>query len=204
MAPVPHGDDRWIARLTSEGAEREEAIEELRELLVRGLSRSLNHRYGGGFQAEDVVQEAIMKILDSLQQFEGRARFTTWAMTVATRVGISALRRKHFQDVSLDAITAEDSLRMELAVDPLPTPDSQFEHASVLATLRDLVDSVLSDRQKIAIRGQLEGIPIEEIARRTGSNRNAVYKLVHDARMKLRTGLEQAGVMAHDVEKLFA
>ena len=92
MAPDQTGDDRWIERLSATGAQREEAIAELRQMLVRGLRASLNHRYGGAMQAEDVVQEAIIKILRSLEQFEGRSRFTTWAMTVATRVGISSLR----------------------------------------------------------------------------------------------------------------
>ena len=66
-------------------------------------------RYGTGLQAEDVVQDALLKILNSLDQFEGRSRFTTWAMTIAMRVGLSELRRKHYADVSLDSMKSGEN-----------------------------------------------------------------------------------------------
>ena len=73
--------DTWLRRLQS--TEREKAIEELRGYLVRGLSRSLRHRYGGKIQVEDIVQVALLKILDSLGTFQHRSRFETWAMAIA-------------------------------------------------------------------------------------------------------------------------
>ena len=48
-------------------------------------------------------------------------------------------------------------------------------------------------KQWLALTAELNGIPQDEIARQLGSNRNAVYKLTHDARRKLRAGLEAAG-----------
>ena len=47
-----------------------------------------------------------MHILDHLEQFQGRSRFTTWAMAIAVRLAMSALRRKRWQDVSLESMTA--------------------------------------------------------------------------------------------------
>ena len=64
--------------------------------------------------------------------------------------------------------------------------------------LSELIDD-LSDRQQTAVRALLSGMPVEEIADRTASNRNAVYKLVHDARTKLKSGLEAAGYSAEDL-----
>ena len=87
--------DPWVQRLSGTDPERELAIKELSALLHRGLTFSLSKKYGGGLQTEDVVQESLIKILKSLETFEGRSKFTTWAMTIATRVGISELRRKH-------------------------------------------------------------------------------------------------------------
>ena len=85
--------DAWLIRLSEGSLERELAIEELRTFLVRGLERSLRHRYGGSVQAEDVAQETLLKILSSLDTFQGRSKFTTWAMSIAIRIGISQLRR---------------------------------------------------------------------------------------------------------------
>src|SRR5690606_16231856 len=103
------------------------------------------------------------------------------AMTIATRVGISELRRKRFQDVSLESITDADGLKIEIAVDSATPTEDQMERKSILQILDDLIQSKLTDKQRQAIQALLAGLPVEEIASRTDSNRNAVYKLVHDA-----------------------
>jgi RNA polymerase sigma-70 factor (ECF subfamily) len=195
--------DPWIERLRGPQPGRDAAINELREIIVRGLRRSLSQRYGGAVQADDVAQEAVLKILDSLDRFDGRSRFTTWAMTIATRIGISELRRKHYQNVSLDDVTPTDSLSIESNNEFTTTPEAQLDRDALLMKLGELIDKTLSDRQKLAIRGLLEGLPVEEVARRIDSNRNAVYKLIHDARLKLRAGLEAAGFDGADIGELF-
>ena len=110
-------NDNWVQRLKSgDTTERDSALIELRELIVRGLNRSLNNHYGSrSFNAEDVAQEALIKIMNALDTFEGRSRFTTWAMAIATRVGLTEYRRRHCKDISLDGITAGDSLKFEFA-----------------------------------------------------------------------------------------
>lgn len=204
MKRLPSQTDPWIARLTADGSERDRAIAELSRLLVRGLAKSLSHRYGGGVAVEDVVQEAMLRILASLDQFAGRSRFTTWAMTIATRIGISELRRKHYRDVPLESAPQGGGLRIDVPMAGGGAAGEDLDRHRVLEVLRRLIETALTERQREATQGVLEGLPVEEIARRTGSNRNAVYKLVHDARMRLRDGLESAGISASDVEAVFA
>ncbi len=204
MTTDQNSSDDWVRRLSSSGAEREDAIEELTRLLVRGLSKSMSNRYGNTVQPDDVVQEAMLKILESLDTFAGRSRFTTWAMTIATRVAISEMRRKHYQDVSLDSITSGENLSFEIAADPSVPDEERIDRAKVLSTLHQLIESELSVKQREAIQALLSGLPVEEIASRTGSNRNAVYKLIHDARVRLKSGLERSGLMADDFNAIFA
>lgn len=197
--------DNWVERLKGDAIQRDAALEELRELILRGLSRSLNGKYGcRSFHAEDVVQDALIKIMKSLDTFEGRSKFTTWAMTIATRVGISELRRKHCKDVSLEAMAGEDSLRIELAVAEDAPTGSAIDQQKILETLQELIDTKLTDKQRVAIRALLEGLPVEVIAEKSNSNRNAVYKLVHDARTRLREGFVQSGIAADDINAIFA
>jgi len=193
--------DDWVERLTSDDSVRDEAIAELRALLVRGLAGSLTQKYGSGIQADDVVQDALLKILASLDSFEGRSRFTTWAMTIATRVGLSKLRRKHFKDVSLDALTANTNL---MAVANEATTAEQLDRQRIIEMLNKLIENRLTAKQRQATQGLLDGLPVEEIARRTDSNRNAVYKLVHDARLRLREALAENGVSADEFNAVFA
>lgn len=197
-------NDDWVERLTGAEPERQQAIVELHALLVRGLHKSLATKYGAGLQAEDVVQEALMKILASLDKFEGRSRFTTWAMTIATRVGISELRRKHFRDVSLDSMPTGDNLLSAVLQSDETDASDQIDRMRVLEVLKTLIESRLTVKQREALQGSLDGLPVEEIARRTGSNRNAVYKLIHDARVRLRDGFTENGITADDVNAIYA
>ena len=131
-------NDEWVQRLKSQDvATRDSALAELRELIVRGLNRSLNNHYGTrSFNAEDVAQDALLKILNALDKFEGRSRFTTWAMTIATRVGLSEYRRRHTKDVSLDGITAGDSLRIEFAEKDPTAVGEAIDQRSILTKLQ--------------------------------------------------------------------
>ena len=194
-------DDNWVARLQGDEPGRSEALGELRELILRGLSHSLNRRYGSSFQADDVVQEALLKILSSLDSFEGRSRFLTWAMSVATRVGISALRRKHTRDISLESLSEADLLKYEPHEPSVNERNAQ--RRQMVDVLNQLVDSLLTAKQRLVVRGLLEGVPVDELARRLGSNRNATYKLLHDARQKLKAGLEQSGLTAQHIISLW-
>lgn len=195
--------DEWVGRLKATDDVRDQAIQELREILVRGLTATCRNRYGSRIQAEDVVQDALIKILDKLDTFEGRSKFTTWAMTIAVRIAISEMRRKHFQNVSMDELLS-NSMRFEPAADEAPEFENGTEKKSILNKLTELIDSNLSDKQRDAVHALLNGMPVEVFAEKTGSNRNAVYKLVHDARVKLRQGFEQAGYKAEDINSVFA
>lgn len=195
--------DPWIERLRGESTERERAIRELRALLVRGLSKSLSQRYGGKLQIDDVAQVAIIRILNAMDSFQGRSRFTTWALAIGIRIGISELRRMHYRDVSLDLNDGGISIgHRDLSVSSC-LADNDRRREEVLGLLEKLINEALTRRQSDAIRGTLLGLPIEEIAHRLGSNRNAVYKLVHDARMRLKQGFEQYGFDADEIQSLF-
>ncbi len=206
MSTEPPNEDLWVQRLKSDDSvERDAALAELRELIVRGLNSSLNNHYGSrSFNAEDVAQDALLKIMNALDTFQGRSRFTTWAFSIATRVGISEYRRRHCRDISLDGITAGDSLKFEFAEIKSTQVGQAMDQQSILIKLQELIDSELTEKQRLAIRGLLEGLPVEEMASRLKSNRNAIYKLVHDARLKLRHGLEKSGIVAEDINAIFA
>ena len=81
---------------------------------------------------------------------------------------------------------------------------TELDRKSMVGKLQKLIDETLSEKQRFAIRASLAGLPVEVIAEKTGSNRNSVYKLVHDARTKLRSGLEASGVSVDVLATLFA
>jgi len=201
---TPRDHDTWLRALRACGHVQAEAITDLRGLLLRGLAKSFQAR-GDVDQAflEDVLQQAMVNILDRLDQFQGRSRFTTWAMTIAVRLAMSELRHKRWQDVSLESVTDHGELAPALAIDDTASPAQQAEQHAMFETLRRLIDEALTDKQWMAMTAELGGMPFEEIVRRMDSNVNAVYKLLHDARKRLKRGLETAGYAAEDVQSAF-
>jgi RNA polymerase sigma-70 factor (ECF subfamily) len=194
----------WVSRLAQAGAQREEALAELRAILVRGLHRSLRDRLGmDDATVEDVVQESLLRILDRLGQYEGRSKFTTWALTIASRVALTIARRRRAGVVSLDAVLREAEFVPERAVDPSADPASRAEQQAILETLHEIIQTGLTERQRIGILAELRGVSQEELARQLGTNRNALYKLTHDARRRLKRGLEEAGYTAEMIWSSF-
>ncbi|MBY0456207.1 MAG: sigma-70 family RNA polymerase sigma factor [Gemmataceae bacterium] len=191
---VERTDADWLARLT---ARDEAAVGELRDVLCRGLVKVLAGRGAGGSAAEDFAQEACLKVLDGLPAFRGDSRFLTWALAVATRVAFSELRKARYRDVSLNTATVEP-------IAPVTELADTSDRDSLVSTLRRLITTELTDRQRALVEGELAGVPQVVLAERLGTNRNAMYKLGHDARMKLKKGLEAAGVTADGVRAALA
>ncbi len=198
-------DETWLTRLSSGGPDQEEALSDLRDTLLRGLRRTFSSRaLADDSFLEDAVQDSLVRILDRLQQFEGRSRFLTWATSIAIRVAMSELRRRHWKDVSLDELIADSDFTPGTAIDDDSGPDIKLEQKAILDKMHAVIQSELTARQRTALLAELKGMPQDEIARHLGSNRNAVYKLTHDARKRLLLGLEAAGYEAADIHAAFA
>ena len=193
----------WVEKLKSESF-RDEAIGDLRAILMRGLKGAFFKRGQNEAFCEDICQESLIRIMKNIDSFEGRSKFTTWAISIAIRVGISELRRRHHKDVSLDAITSGNDMKIELAVSEDDVSGNAIDQRAILATLSDLIENQLTEKQRTVVRALLGGMPVEEIARRTDSNRNAVYKLFHDAKQRLKSGFENSDFSLSDIESVFA
>ncbi len=196
----------WLAALRS--AEPDTALAVLRARLARGLRYALIPKYGvTEADVEDFTQEALLRILDALDSFRGESRFTTWAQKIAVRVALSELRRQRWQDVSLHDLMpapdhADDALTVLTASEPLP--EQQAAQRQITAILQHLIAHALTARQRQAINAvMLRGMPIEEVARRMDTNRNALYKLLYDARARLKRELHARGVTAADLLAAF-
>jgi RNA polymerase sigma-70 factor (ECF subfamily) len=152
---------------------------------------------------EDVVQDSLLRALDHLDRFEGRSRFTTWVTTIAVRAAMTELRRRRWKDASLDELTAGDVLLPQGYVDPQANPEDQAAQLGIVRAMQEVLENQLTERQRTAIVAEMRGLPQEEIGRRLGIKRNAVYKLGHDARKKLRHGLEASGFDADAIRAAF-
>jgi RNA polymerase sigma-70 factor (ECF subfamily) len=156
-----------------------------------------------GADIEDFAQDALVKILASLDGFRGESRFTTWARKIAVRVAFTELRRRRWKDVSLQGLLdkyGDGDFTPALLADSSPAPPELAMQGMVAELLRELIENELTARQRDAMTAVMAGhMPLEEVARRMGTNRNALYKLLHDARLRLKQLLEMRGLSAADV-----
>jgi RNA polymerase sigma-70 factor (ECF subfamily) len=188
----------------------DEALEDLRSTLLRGLRAALSSRVDGDLDAltEDFTQDALLKILDSLESFRGESRFTTWAQKIAIHVAFSELRRRRWKDISLQTLIETpdgDEYTPAILTDPGVTPEREATQHDLMEIVENLVNEELTDRQRTAMLAMVQGdMPISEIAVKMDTNPNALYKLLHDARKRLQERLEEkSGLSAQDVMSVF-
>jgi RNA polymerase sigma-70 factor (ECF subfamily) len=198
-------NQEWLDALSGPG--RDQATADLRLLLVRGLRYAFAGPSGvTDADLEDFAQEALMKILGGLDSFRRESRFTTWAHKIAVHEALTELRRRRWRDVSLEDLTAQHGQSEDTIAalgDPDVSPEREAERQIVVAMLQRLVDEELTDRQRQAMVAVMRGMSLAEVARRMETNRNALYKLLHDARQRLRKQIVAEGHMPEDLLAAF-
>jgi RNA polymerase sigma-70 factor (ECF subfamily) len=196
-------NEQWLMELR--GPNPDVALADLYDLLVRSLGAALGG-YGGGVEANfgDFAQEALIKITANLDSFRGESRFTTWAQKIAMNVALTELKRRRWRDVSLQELFARREAADRGPAAPQMTPEELAIQNMVLGELSRIIDEELTDRQREAVVAVLlEEMPISEVASRMGTNQNALYKLLHDARRKLKRQMEVAGLPPQEVLAAF-
>jgi len=204
-------NEQWVDDLAAPGEAQEIALGDLRAIVLRGLPYALSKWLTPSdpeFESlsEEVAQDTLLRVLESLHTFEGRSKFTTWVHKIAVRIALTELRRKRWRDVSLDELTENAPGQGPLGVltAHVAGPEVVAEQSDMIAHLQRVITEELTEKQREAlIATRIHGMPMEEVARRMGTNRNALYKLLHDARLRLKTRLEEEGLSPEDVMAAF-
>ncbi len=200
-------NQEWLSDLRQAGPEQEAALADLgrriRDSLPYALSKYIKPS-DPAFDAlaDETVQETLLKVLDKLDGFEGRSQFTTWVYKIAVRQALSELRRKRWENISLDDLAertdSDDGLG--LAADPGASPEEHSEQSDLMQQVQTIIAQELTEKQRQAlIATQVHGMPASEVARRMGMKRNALYKLLHDARKRLKQRLAEEGLTPEEV-----
>lgn len=211
---VNRTNEQWLRELTGTPDEQTAAIADLRQHVRRAIlyylsqDRSdLRHLSSQELErmADDLAQDATLRVMSKIENFRGESQFTTWANRIAVRMTISDLRRARYRDFSLDDLTANGELPTPSDSSGLPPgPETVVEQTDVLAMIEQALREALTERQyRALVAVALRGVPMDLVAEQMGTNRNALYKLLHDARRKLRQHLEARGLSVEYILNLF-
>jgi len=203
----------WISDLQADGQQQAQALKDLRQLLLKIMPTALSRWLpptDPHFQAlmEDITQETLVRVLDKLATFEGRSKFSSWVYTIAVRIGLSKLRLRKWSEWSLEALEEE--------LNPGSGPGRKFSGAKpdpeTIMEQQKAVDQVIEAmredltpyQQQVMHAVVFQEVPMDVIADRLGTNRNALYKVMHDARLKLKKALERSGTSPEELLKRFS
>ncbi len=209
----PRQNDEWLAQLRTPGPERDAAIQDLLTWLQRRLFFYLRdrsdlrqlHDHELEDMAQDFAQDSVIIILNKLDQFQGRSRFTTWAAKIAVHQALAELRRARWRDISLQAITQDGEFEpdfMQRAETVAPDQDAIQKEA--MAAVMEVMENELSERQRRALYARMVlDMPSTVLAGELGISHNALYKLIHDARKRLKARLLERGLRPEDILDAF-
>ncbi len=198
LAAAP-GVEEWYLDLQTEGARGEAAVAHLHGLLLRAARFEVFRRRGFLSElspveldelAQDAAADAAVSLLRRLGDFRGESNFRTWAYKFALLEAAVKVRRRAWRDRE---VTLEPE-HWETLAHAGPGPDDDAEYGELLEAVRDGIRTALTPRQRqVLVAAVLEGVPIDVLAERLDSNRNALYKLLHDARRRLQAHVADAG-----------
>jgi RNA polymerase sigma-70 factor (ECF subfamily) len=180
-------------------ARDEDTVARLHALLLRAarfeVARRkplLPHVRGGDLDdlAEQAADDALVSVLRRLEDFRGASRFTTWAYKFALYEAAVKLRKRAWQGREVPLEPEGWSL---LSSDGL-APEAEAEQRELVETLQTAIEDALTPHQRrVLVALAVNGVPIDVLAERLGTNRGALYKTLHDARRKLRRELSAKG-----------
>ena len=196
--------DEWLKSLT--GDEREEAVGRLHQLLVCAARREVHRRSTGlrvtGPELDDLAfqaaADAVVSVLAKLHQFRGESLFTTWAykfvmFEVSTKLARHFWRRADLPSEPVDWGRLADRFGLK--------PDEQSEGRDLFDALVRALEETLTERQRqVLVAIVVEGVPLDALLEQMGGTRGAIYKMLFDARRKLRSALVDGGYLDHNRE----
>jgi RNA polymerase sigma-70 factor, ECF subfamily len=200
--PLDAESREWLRDLRGKGAAHDAAVTRLHALLLRSTQFEVRRRrptlpHLRGDDLDDIAlqaaDDALMSVLAHLDDFRGLSRFTTWVYKFGLYEAAVKLRRRSWQGHELP----QEPESWEFVASSFPMPEREAEQRELLASIGRAIDEVLTPQQrKVLVALALNGVPIDVLADRLGTTRGALYKTLHDARVKLRRHLAAAGLMA--------
>lgn len=191
----------WLRDLRAEGSTRDDAVARLHALLLRaarfetGRRRASHPHLRGDLDdiAQEAADDALLAVLDRLDDFRGLSRFTTWAYKFALYQASVTVRRRAWQGRE---VPVEDEA-WAIFSDAAAGPGEALEQRELLRAIREGITEVLTPHQRaVLVALALNEVPIDVLAERRHTSRGALYKTLHDARRRLRRHLEESGQAA--------
>lgn len=200
IADAAPSDEEWVADLTTDGPAGEAALRRLHEILLRASRHQVWRLRGllphAGPQdlsdlAVQIADEATVSVLRRIDSFQGRSRFTTWAYKFAVYQAGVEVRKQAWRRRE---VALSDHVDLLGLVDRGCSASDLLEATELARAVERAIATELTPHQRrVALALVVDEVPIDVLAERLGTSRNALYKTLHDARRRLRAVLVEGG-----------
>jgi RNA polymerase sigma-70 factor (ECF subfamily) len=214
-APVlQRSNEDWLQALNGSGAAQADAYQALRQALYNAMLAYLGKQFVARRElhllearqiAEDCAQDALLAIRTNLARFRGESRFMTWAYAIGMRTVLADLRRRQWNKKRMaPEHLGQVSPDWPGSAAQAPSAERQVQREQAWLMLSQIIETELTERQRKALVAHaFQDMPLDAVALWLETNRDNVYKLIHDARKKLKLCLLARGISKNDLLRWF-
>ena len=143
-------------------------------------------------EAEDVLQETLLRAWRGIRRFEGRAMVFTWLYRIAVNESNRALERRTRRRVNVPV----DTQAIEVPAPSRDGPASQAERQELCETLRVAISQLSVPYRTALMLRDVEGLSTREAAEIAGVGEAAFKSRLHQARLMVRARVGDAALAA--------
>jgi RNA polymerase sigma-70 factor (ECF subfamily) len=159
----------------------EEAFAELVKRYERRAWRVARNMVPTDEDAQDLAQEAFMRVFRNLDRFDFEHDFTTWLYRIVTNLCIDYLRKRR-PAISTSALPDEDDRDLDLPDHRQELPSDEIESRETADEVRACLEALAPHFQSVLVLRELEGMPCTEIAEIVGATHVTVRWRLHRGR----------------------
>jgi len=126
-------------------------------------------------EREDACQDVFLAVYRSLPSFRGEAQLSTWIYRITARTTGKLIQKRKLRALLAETLTTQ----------PAPVATDPTEHATRSLLLDRMLDRLNPKKRLVLVLFELEGVPVEEIARIADCPMNTVWSRLHHARLDL-------------------
>jgi RNA polymerase sigma-70 factor, ECF subfamily len=138
--------------------------------------------------AEDLAQEAFLRVYQARERWKPDAKFSTWLYRIATNLALNAIRDRKGTVARDEGAEGEDP--MERVADPKPGVVEQMMESDRVQMIREAVDGLPENQRAAVILHKYQEVDYRQIAEVLGVSESAVKSLLFRAYETLRARLE--------------
>ena len=175
-------------------------VRRYQDRIVNYITRVINDHH----RAEDLAQEAFLRVLGSVQRYRPKGQFKNWLYLIATNLCRNELRNRNRQSTDLFSqlgLESSDSpgdqqspILEDLLSDSRYLPDQLYEQKEREQAIRQQVDLLPENQRLSLVLVTYQELSYQEVSQIIGCSVSAVKSLIHRARQKLKQKLIEIGI----------